>query len=837
MMYYRRLIVVVGMLALAIGSLPTLAQDSDRGASVAPSAHPDSHDTEGMPFFIEPGPVRESTLYSDGSVIELQTETLSRLMCGSDPTGVTVEDLRRMAEENRAAFATGKDVVVVSGGTSGGGTPRDPGGPRVGLNIIFYVSSPPAGAAAALEDVATYLESVFTDSITVSINVYFQNLGGGVLGQTSSTYAGAPSWAATRSGLINGMDTDDYIQNWLPTGSSIPVRYVGTSGTATNESRCFFTLANYNAAIGYMGGTAASMTFNTATTWDYNPSNGVYGMCFKSVAAHEIGHAMGFVSATDFRNYDIEALDLYRFQRTDGAGDYNPDTVNEFQTTARLVDFNTPNDDHNSNLFHAGGTQTEYRMSDGSPSQASHFRQNSVPAVMQPMFSTGQTYYPEFYRDPDKAMFDAIGWDFSLEAGTTTLPFFDDFPTVTPDPELWTGNEGGIANTFGYSEPSQPYSLNLDGAASNGGDRLRSARMNTSTMTDVLVEYYYQRKGGGDSPEPGDDLVVEYFSSGGDWVELARHLGSGPNMTTYEHQSHVILDSNARHSNFRLQFRAISYATGTDDWFVDDVYVWTNQDLDPPQPNPMTWESLPEPISTTAVQMTSTEGIDQTPPVWYFFYFSPAGDPLGGNSSSWVTDRTYVDDGLVANTNYNYYLRARDSANPINYGNFTQLVASAATFIEMPTGIAFGDVTDTSIEVSAEGAFTNLAEGQSGIFFEMTPAAGSGANEWTASQTITITGLSPATAYTFRVKSRNRDAVEDPAPWVGPAQQSTSGGGCPLMGDINGDGVLDSLDVAGFIRAKLGQPAAPGENQACAQYGGTLEEDTAAFVADLLAAP
>ncbi len=58
---------------------------------------------------------------------------------------------------------------------------------------------------------------------------------------------------------------------------------------------------------------------------------------------------------------------------------------------------------------------------------------------------------------------------------------------------------------------------------------------------------------------------------------------------------------------------------------------------------------------------------------------------------------------------------------------------------------------------------------------------------------------------------------------------------CALLGDLNQDGLVDGGDSAGFIRAKLGQPPEPGDNPACANYGGTLEQDTAAFINDLLA--
>ena len=58
---------------------------------------------------------------------------------------------------------------------------------------------------------------------------------------------------------------------------------------------------------------------------------------------------------------------------------------------------------------------------------------------------------------------------------------------------------------------------------------------------------------------------------------------------------------------------------------------------------------------------------------------------------------------------------------------------------------------------------------------------------------------------------------------------------CTLLGDVNQDGAVNGLDIDGFIRAKLNQPALPGDNPACADYGtGTLDGDLAAFVADLV---
>lgn len=153
------------------------------------------------PFSIEPGPVMESTLYADGSVIQIETQTVSRLICGSDSAHVTEEDLQRMVLEARRAFESDPVHTVIS-----------PAGPRAGLNVVFDTDSTvPAAALAALEATATYIESQFSDSITVTINVTYEVLPPGVIGATAVSFASVPSWSTVRSGLVSGMDPDDTI--------------------------------------------------------------------------------------------------------------------------------------------------------------------------------------------------------------------------------------------------------------------------------------------------------------------------------------------------------------------------------------------------------------------------------------------------------------------------------------------------------------------------------------------------------------------------------------------------------------------------------------------------
>jgi hypothetical protein len=174
------------------------------------------------------------------------------------------------------------------------------------------------------------------------------------------------------------------------------------------------------------------------------------------------------------------------------------------------------------------------------------------------------------------------------EFNTTTLPFFDDFPGIELDPTLWSGVDGAEGSTRGINEPSPEHSLNCD-ATTPGGDEARTAIMNTSGVPGAKVTYWYQRAGADDSPEDGDDLVVEYLNASEIWVELNRHLGSGPDMTEYDFVS-ITLPAGAQHSGFRLRFRSITTeSSGVDDHFVDDVCIGSPDDC-PDVADPCPWD-------------------------------------------------------------------------------------------------------------------------------------------------------------------------------------------------------------------------------------------------------
>lgn len=367
--------------------------------------------SQAAPVYVIPGPSESSTLYADGSQIIVETKEVWHPMCGSVTTGVTSDDVRRWAERHNQLMATEPTIAV--------DTPKRGGG----INIVFNANaSVPTEAVASLALAEAYLESQFSDPITVTISVSFQDMGGGgTIGGTSPVYVANVAYATSRDGLINGMDATDVIQTWLPSGSTVPVWYSGPTGAVTNENYVDWTRANYRAAIGTVSGNAASMSFNTqfAPYFDYDPSNGVGSsqLSFVDVVVHETGHALGFVSGADnFSGMNFLAIDLYRFQRSTN----NPSTYAEFQTTTRLVSAGIPSgDDVNTDLIVA-----EYRMEDAADYQASHWKQ-SPPyiGIMEPAASDGETHYPNYFSTADLAAFDAVGYE------PCTIPNFTQMPS------------------------------------------------------------------------------------------------------------------------------------------------------------------------------------------------------------------------------------------------------------------------------------------------------------------------------------------------------------------------------------------------------------------------
>lgn len=87
----------------------------------------------------------------------------------------------------------------------------------------------------------------------------------------------------------------------------------------------------------------------------------------------------------------------------------------------------------------------------------------------------------------------------------------------------------------------------------------------------MLIRYAYEMGGDGNAAEIGDDLLLDYFDSAGNWINLKRHLGGGVRMASYIVEQ-FILPAGAYHRDFAIRFR-ITGDANDDDWFVDDLSI------------------------------------------------------------------------------------------------------------------------------------------------------------------------------------------------------------------------------------------------------------------------
>lgn len=149
--------------------------------------------------------------------------------------------------------------------------------------------------------------------------------------------------------------------------------------------------------------------------------------------------------------------------------------------------------------------------------------------------------------------------------------FFEEFVGTSLDPTKWTVLAGQpTVDSIGIGEPSEPYSLRLNGVSS-GKDQIESLPMDFSGLSDLVFTYWYEQTGGGESPDSGEDLVVEYWN-GTTWIELDRQLGSGPDMSSYQ-QRVIALPAAAMHAGFKIRIGSTATTGDYDDWFVDNIAI------------------------------------------------------------------------------------------------------------------------------------------------------------------------------------------------------------------------------------------------------------------------
>ncbi len=193
----------------------------------------------------------------------------------------------------------------------------------------------------------------------------------------------------------------------------------------------------------------------------------------------------------------------------------------------------------------------------------------------------------------------------SNEVGTSRssvmldLPFFDDFSYSTPYPEAshWEDRQVYINNTWATNLVSVGVAtfdgLDATGSPYGGGvgssDTLTSVALNLGGVSNAFISYYVQPRGLGDLPEGGDkNLVLEFLSADGEWIEMERHTAGNilrDSVLQFDFIGPIAInESQFLYDGFQFRFRNISSRDGASDlWHLDYVRVDetpTNQVID-----------------------------------------------------------------------------------------------------------------------------------------------------------------------------------------------------------------------------------------------------------------
>jgi hypothetical protein len=149
----------------------------------------------------------------------------------------------------------------------------------------------------------------------------------------------------------------------------------------------------------------------------------------------------------------------------------------------------------------------------------------------------------------------------------------------------------------------------------------------------------------------------------------------------------------------------VMYASTTYYWRIDEKNsagtttgtVWsftTSETLDstPPSPDPMTWASEPNAISSSSITMTAATAIDDSGVEYYFTNITDQN-----HNSGWRDSNTYTDVNLVNNKTYTYKAKARDKS--INHNATADSNEASATTMRYDCTSSLGGDFDGNCQV------------------------------------------------------------------------------------------------------------------------------------------
>ena len=311
-------------------------------------------------------------------------------------------------------------------------------------------------ARAGFIAAAAMWSNVLKDPVNIRLDVSFVALGAGILGSTGSStnsvgYVGLSSLLA---GDVKSASDASAVAALQPTrltfatneplavGGPIDAttRFLDNNNTTDNnfiqintaQVKALGQVPVYDTATNAFGRDGA-VQFSNAFTWDFDPSDGITAGAFDfvGVAAHEIGHALGFRSGVDLA--DGNAMPFIAAPGRTGLKDRAWGTVHDLQrfgtfNSGTVMDWTiggTPCFSINGGATCEGPLSTGRR--NGDLRQASHWKDDTLLnivtplGIMDPTASGPGGIRPMVISRLDLLAFDVMGYDLA----------------VVPEPSSW----------------------------------------------------------------------------------------------------------------------------------------------------------------------------------------------------------------------------------------------------------------------------------------------------------------------------------------------------------------------------------------------------------------
>jgi hypothetical protein len=182
----------------------------------------------------------------------------------------------------------------------------------------------------------------------------------------------------------------------------------------------------------------------------------------------------------------------------------------------------------------------------------------------------------------------------------------------------------------------------------------------------------------------------------------------------------------------------------------------TTQDGTAPDPDPMTWATVPYATGPYSIAMVATTATD---PNGVQYYFTETSGNPGGSDSGWQDSPTYEDTGLNDRTQYTYTVRARDLSS--NYNVTADSEERSATTQDGtapdPDPMTWATVPYATGPYSIAMVATTATDpnGVQYYFTETSGNPGGSDSGWQDSPTYEDTGLNDRTEYKYTVKARD----------------------------------------------------------------------------------